>query len=392
MKKKSIQAKHISYVVISSLLVILGAQSYLIYDYYRTTKSALVRESDTIVDEIFKKDLNRRNKLFEHLIKTDTITVVAPVETKQNTFTADISKSNEIKGNALGAFELAIHNIVSRSVPVSIHCLDSIAGIILSSHEIFSDYYLRINDSRSGKVIAQSKALTFYSAFQISSRSLIYDYSKRESLQLVLINPFGILFKRMGFMLFTSLAFSVICLLSFGYLQRILSRQKQLVAFKNEFLSTIAHELKRPVASLSYNLDCLTLPFIKQDKTKHNLLVNRSLNATEELNSTINMIVALAKIEEGLLKLDKEPVNLSQLFLDLNERFMICPVKNIEIQTVFDSEITTIQADIRLLTQCFANLIDNSIKYSGKEVLIVINIQRTGNWIVISIKIGRAHV
>lgn len=386
MKNKSIKARQISYMVIICLLVILGAQFYMVHDYYQTTRSALARESDAMLDEIFKKDLNRRNKLFEHLIKTDTITVIAPAETTQNSFKADISKSKEMKGNALGAFELAIHSIVSRSIPVSIHCIDSIAGIILSAHGIYTEYYLRINNPRSGKLVAQSKAIFSYSPFQISSRSLIYDYEKNESLQLVLINPFGILFKRMGLMLLTSFVFSVICLLAFGLLQRILSRQKQLVAFKNEFLSTIAHELKRPVASLSYNLDCMTLPGFRQNATKHDMLIARSVNATEEMNNTINMIVALAKVEEGLLQLHKEPVNLSQLFLDLKERFTNSQVKHIEIRTVFESGIDTIQADTRLLTQCFANLIDNSIKYSGKEVLIVINIRQTGKWIVISIK------
>jgi signal transduction histidine kinase len=282
---------------------------------------------------------------------------------------------------------LGLNIVISKVIPININKLDSITGTILKSRNINSNYQILLIDQASGKRLQQSKSNSaFWAVLQIKSKLLTIEIRPQKSLQLVLINPFGVLFKRMGVMLLTSFLFSVICLLAFSFLQRILSRQKQLVAFKNEFLSTIAHELKRPVASLSYNLDCLTLPAFRQDAVKHDLLVARSIKATEELNNTINMIVALAKVEEGLLKLDKEPVNLSQLFLDLKERFMNYPVKNIEIRTAFEPEIATIQADTRLLTQCFANLIDNSIKYSGRDVLIVINIQQTGKWIVISIK------
>jgi len=174
--------------------------------------------------------------------------------------------------------------------------------------------------------------------------------------------------------------------LVFGYLLKTLSAQKQLVEFKSNFLSTIAHELKRPVSSLSFNLDCLTMPAFYADKEKHDLMVNRSVNATAELYNTINMIVALAKSEEGLLKLKPTPVDISRLFFDLKERFMSQPVKKLEIQTHIEPELSTIVADESLLLQCFANLIDNSIKYSGSEVLIVIKVHRSDTRIIISIK------
>ena len=386
MKKKSIQAKQISYMVIICLFVILGAQFYMVYDYYQTTRAGLVRESDAILQETFKKDLNVRRTDYNKITRSDVIDLTKKSKSKKETGYDFTNKTNDVS-NDIDLVDLALNIHVSKVIPINIEKLDSITGTILKSRNINSNYQVLIIDKESGKVMQHSKNNSaFGSIFEINSKLLTIEINPQKSLQLVLINPFGVIFKRIGVMLLTSFVFSVICLLAFGFLQRILSRQKQLVAFKNEFLSTIAHELKRPVASLSYNLDCLTLPAFKQDEAKHDLLVVRSISATEELNNTINMIVALAKVEEGLLKLDKEPVNLSQLFLDLKERFMNYPVKNIEIRTAFESEITTIQADTRLLTQCFANLIDNSIKYSGRDVLIVINIQHTGNWIVISIK------
>jgi two-component system phosphate regulon sensor histidine kinase PhoR len=45
-----------------------------------------------------------------------------------------------------------------------------------------------------------------------------------------------------------------------------------------------------------------------------------------------------------------------------------------------------VQGDRRLLTQCFANLIDNAIKYSNAEVQIAITIRRAGHYTAVGIK------
>ncbi len=309
-----------------------------------------------------------------------------PPPTKSNSAGYSMSDVAKYKNNLAEMLELVMNRFVSKTVPMKMSSLDSIAGDILRSKGIRSSYQIYLIDSPSKKVINKSRANAPFSIFEISSENLNIDLNEQFSLQLILINPFGLIFKRMGIMLVTTLIFIIICLLAFRYLQNILAKQKQLVIFKNEFLGTIAHELKRPVASLSFNLDCLLLPAFVEDQVKHNLLVTRSISATTELNNTINMIVSLAKVEEGLLKLNKEPVDLSKLFIDLKNRFMNYPVKNIEIKTDFESQATTVSADEQLLTQCFANLIDNSIKYSGKEVVIVIQVQRSDKWIVISIQ------
>jgi len=384
---KSITANQISYIATLCLLFILVTQAFLVYDYFQTTRAGLVRESDAIIEEAFKKDLNLRNKTFEHLNGTHKTTIVPPPATKRNSFkAADFSKTKDLKGNVIGVFELAINNVVSKLVPMRLASVDSITGKVLESRNIYTNYNIKIIDPKVDTLLAQSKKEFKSSIFQIPSKCLIYDYENNKSLQLVLINPFGIIIKRMGLMLLTSLVFSIICLFAFGYLKRILAKQKQLVAFKNDFLSTIAHELKRPVASLSFNLDCLSMPDFKDDKSKHELLVSCALNATAELNDTINMIVALAKVEEGLLTLNKEPINLTHLFEEMRGKFVSYPVKKVEIQTVYETNDMSVTGDANLLSQCFANLIDNAIKYSGNEVLIVISVTKSDRWIVVSIK------
>ena len=288
--------------------------------------------------------------------------------------------------NVLNALDLTINKFVSEKVPMNLRHLDSITGTILLSRNIHSEYMITIVDPSTGKVLKHSEKEYKATILTIPSKPLLVDLDGQNSLQLVLVNPFGLIIKRMSLMLISSLVLSIICLFAFRFLLRVLARQKQLVAFKNEFLGTIAHELKRPVASLSFNLDCLSLPAFIDNRQQRELLVSKSINATSELNDTINMIIALTKLEEGLLVLNKEPVNLNTLFDELKNKFVSYPVKKVEIQTIYGADETTVTGDKNLLTQCFANLIDNAIKYSNTEVLMVITTHKTGHWIIVSIK------
>lgn len=379
----NISPKQITYIAVVSLLLIFATQAYLVFDYFQTTRAALIRESDAIVDDVFQKDLGYRHKIYDHITHQDTITVL-PAPTKQNTTRFDAKKINDSSGNLLNMVDLTINTYISKIVPMDMQKTDSITGAILQKRNIHSAYAIKIINPKTGDVLAQSKKGLKSSIFLIPSKTLRIDLENQKALQLILINPFGIIIKRMGLMLLSSLALSIICLLGFRLLIRILARQKQLVAFKNEFLGTIAHELKRPVASLTFNLDCLAMPIA--DPQQHDMLVSKSINATSELNDTITMIVALAKEEEGLLTLSRERVNLRSMLEELSERFESAAVKKVDIKTGYETDLLTVMGDRRLLTQCFANLIDNAIKYSNAEVQITISVRKAGHYTAVAIK------
>ena len=175
-------------------------------------------------------------------------------------------------------------------------------------------------------------------------------------------------------MLLSSIVFTIICLLAFVYLRKILAKQKQLVRFKNEFLSNIAHELKRPVASLLANFEMLQMPQIIESETHRDLYVNNSVNSLNELNGTISMIVGLAREEEGLLTLNRKQIKPVDILEDLMSGIIGNRNKQIHFETNFESDDIVINADPVMLTQCFANLIDNAVKYSKADVLIKISL------------------
>ena len=376
--------KNISYIAIISIVFILLTQSYLVYDYFQTVRFALIRESDAILKEAFRKELNQRNSKYVKPELESESTV--DVNTEDDIVDFDMRKVETEDESLLNKFDIVMHVFISKLIPLDIQKIDSITSQILQIRNINSDFSIQLVNPKTNEILASSKDYTGSSFLVIPSQLYPLDFEEKEALQLILINPFSEIMKRMALMLLGSIVFSVISLLAFRFLTVTLAKQEKLVKFKNEFLSNIAHELKRPVSSLIVNLDCLKEPEVFGNEGMRDMMLNNSVNSLTELNGTISMIVGLAKVEEGLLVLNKLPVNLVKLLDDLKSRFISSLTKKITISTYYEADEIIVTGDGLMLTQCFANLIDNSIKYSKQQVSVDISVLVHANTVELNFK------
>lgn len=376
--------KRLTLIASVSLLLILISQMFLIYDYFNTTKESLTRESNAIVKEAFNKDLEIRRNEYRKTVTEDTM--IVPKLDKSKAIAIDFRGFEKHKNNTVEIVSISINLVISKRVPIDIKQLDRVFSEVIKSRKLVSRYRISIVDVKNDSIIAQSGDIKTFTPLIIKSEDLIFDLFTLRAIRLELINPFGEIFKRMGFMLLSSFIFSLICIWAFVYLQKILARQKQLVAFKNEFLSNIAHELKRPVASLTFNLDCLSLPQTITDVDQRDLLLRNSIRSTNEMNDAILKIVTLSKVEEGLLKLKSERINIVEMLEELRERFTGISAKTIDISIEKENDACWLTGDYDLLNAVFSNLIDNSIKYSSATVQIQLRIMESGGNVTVSVK------
>lgn len=380
--------KHISYIAIVSVVFILLTQSYLVFDYFQTVKYALIRESDAILKEAFRADLNQRNENYITKLENDSLEGTSQFfnDNENKVMDFDMRDAGSDDESVLNKFDIILNVFISKLIPTNITNIDKITSQVLINRNIHSDYSIQLINPKTQEVLASSKNYASSSFLVIPSQLYPLDFEEKEALQLVLINPFSEIMKRMALMLLGSIVFSVISLLAFRFLIITLAKQKKLVKFKNEFLSNIAHELKRPVSSLIVNLDCLKEPEMFENVGMRDMMLNNSVNSLTELNGTISMIVGLAKVEEGLLVLNKLPVNLVKLIDDLKTRFISSLTKKITITTHYEADEIIVTGDGLMLTQCFANLIDNSIKYSKQQVSVDISVSVHANAVELNFK------
>ncbi len=378
---------------ILGVLLIFLAQTYIVYSNFNQTRDFLTRETNAVIEEAFKSELDMRQ---QSRVRGSKLEVIPPARTEKNNTVFNLDKtgkgSKKVENNSIdnhdviGLINTATHLYVSKSVPLDIQRLDSITSTILEKRNIHSDFVVRKVQPVSEEVLQSSKETFSASRFLIKSNYLALDFEEKESLQLVLINPLGSIFKRIGTLLISSFLLSLFCFYGLWFLFRTLNRQKKLMEVKNDFFGNTAHELKRPVAQLHMAIEALMKPTIYEHPAKRDRYLSISRDATKDMAEKINMIMTLSMAEEGVFKLNYSHFNLLEEVQKLKEQFQTVTDKKVNIHIEKTSEDFQINADRDHIRQCLANLLDNAVKYSGDSVLISIHLQRLKDSLNISVK------
>lgn len=164
------------------------------------------------------------------------------------------------------------------------------------------------------------------------------------------------------FMLFLVWGFSKILN---AYRQKIKLNKQQ-----NNFLLSITHELKSPLASTKLMLQ--TILKRKLEKPKQNELLDNSLQEINRLNGLVEKLLIAAKIESETYSFPKSKINLTEICQRILERFENIKSHQFEINLTPD---VFIKADVFTMELVLNNLIENALKYSHQKSTIKIDLE-----------------
>ncbi len=140
------------------------------------------------------------------------------------------------------------------------------------------------------------------------------------------------------------------------------NKQAKLNRLQSNFVSSVSHELKSPLASIQLYLE--TLKYQKVSKEESRDFVETMLTDTERLSSLIDNILASSKYEPRNMQLEFKPVEvggfLAEVVQGLKRQFedRSCTV-NLET-----GDPVTVMLDQRAMRMVFNNLIGNALRYS----------------------------
>lgn len=150
---------------------------------------------------------------------------------------------------------------------------------------------------------------------------------------------------------------------------------------RRNFLLSITHELKSPIASIRLVLETLKKRQLK--KAQSDKLADNALAETERLNRLVNDLLLSAKLE-STYQPHREPVDLEDLLDDLIGKLENkYPDAGFSFHT--EEELNQIIGDKLGITSVVLNLLENAIKYSPKPAQIEIRLRQFGRWIHIDI-------
>ncbi len=178
-----------------------------------------------------------------------------------------------------------------------------------------------------------------------------------------------------------SIIVSVI-LINRGYQKEVQAAQQ-----RRNFLLSITHELKSPLASIKLVLETLIKRELPPEKIQD--ISRRALRETERLHQLVNDLLFSAKLETAYLPL-LEPVHIAHLLRDTIQTFR---EKHPEALIEFSGpeDLLLRQGDREGLTSVALNLLENAVKYSPSQPRITVGLEDLGDnirWTVADQGIG----
>ena len=183
--------------------------------------------------------------------------------------------------------------------------------------------------------------------------------------------------REMGGVIITSALIALVLTFGFWYLLHVIARQRTIEEMKDDFVNNMTHELKTPIAiAYAANDSLLQFPDPKdEERTKKYLTA--ALDQLSKLSGLVENILAMSMERRKHLTMAKEKIRLRDFLANIIEQQKLKADKPCDIILECQGD-ATVEADPSHFSNVIGNLIDNSIKYSGDSVSIVIKADAAG--------------
>ena len=160
--------------------------------------------------------------------------------------------------------------------------------------------------------------------------------------------------------------FLLILLFGVYQVRKSIKRESELASQKSNFILSVSHELKTPIAATKLQLQTLIKHDLDRDKQKE--LLNNALNENNRLHKLVDNVLMANQIENNNLSIQKENLNLSELLESTVKRYFSEQLEQKNISLYIEPNVFYL-GDKELLPSIFINLIENAIKYSFERSL-----------------------
>ncbi|MFQ6061741.1 MAG: PAS domain S-box protein, partial [Methanosarcinales archaeon] len=161
---------------------------------------------------------------------------------------------------------------------------------------------------------------------------------------------------------------------------------KELDKMKSNFIDVVAHELRTPLAVIKGLVGVLGLDKennLTEKQKEHLEVINKN---TDVLNKLINDMLELSRVDSGMVELNYEEIDLSQIVKNVVKDFMPDINNNKQSISLNIPDSLIIEGEAKKITQIFSNLISNAIKYTPDGGKICIDIEERDKEVLVRVK------
>jgi signal transduction histidine kinase/ActR/RegA family two-component response regulator len=163
-----------------------------------------------------------------------------------------------------------------------------------------------------------------------------------------------------------------------------LSAAEEAGHLKDEFLATVSHELRNPLAPILTWTQLLRSGTLDKEKSDRALeVIERNVRSQAQL---IDDLVDVSRVVSGKFRLDVRPIELASVIKAAAEsQRPASDAKQIRLLLVLDERVGLVSGDSERLQQVMWNLISNAIKFTPKGGRVQVVLGRAESHVEVSI-------
>ena len=168
---------------------------------------------------------------------------------------------------------------------------------------------------------------------------------------------------------------------------RNVTEYKELDFAKTNFIATVSHEFKTPIASIKMSIELLENKQIGELNSEQQNLIGSIKDDASRLLKITSELLNMTQVESGNIQLSIFPSDPKEIVLyALNATQNQAEEKQIKIVSNYQEILDKVQADTEKTAWVLTNLISNAIRYSYDNSTIELMIKSIGDEVQFSVK------
>jgi signal transduction histidine kinase len=167
------------------------------------------------------------------------------------------------------------------------------------------------------------------------------------------------------------------------YAFRDVTREQRLEAERSDFVATISHELRTPMAAVYGAAQTLLREDIELPEDRKRELLEMIATQATRLSRITEEVLLTSNLDRGEVRVEHEPVDVAGVIRATVAELKPQIPESTAIEVDLQSEVGAASGDRNRIQQVLVNLLDNAIKYG--ESPVVIGASRTDGAVRISV-------
>ncbi|HEU5229658.1 MAG TPA: PAS domain-containing protein [Ktedonobacteraceae bacterium] len=152
-----------------------------------------------------------------------------------------------------------------------------------------------------------------------------------------------------------------------------ITRIKLLERAREDFFTTMAHELKTPLANIRAHLSALLARDLQWSSEEQHDFLHTADEQVERLVGMVNHFLDASRVEAGALRMQMEAILLPEMIEDLQDRLeALITSSQRSLKVVLPPQLPAVQGDYELIMSVLINLLSNAFRYAPEGDIVLL--------------------